>query len=365
MTICYAKVNKYILTLQNDVLIDIEDYTTNTNINELILFKKGNKYKFKITFTTREKAFYYKFFENYQLLFFENGYSGFYKDYDDKNRIICEFYHINGVKNGLEKKYDYNKLLRIEINYINDKPIEKKIFRLKSNKLIKYVKYLDDKFYTEIYYDNNNLNEKYTTIQYEDGKYDGYYLNYYDNGKLKKEEFYKEGKKDGIHKYYYENGILHLEMIYENNKLNGSYKEYNVYGRILLNATYKIGKLDGIKLEYYDTEFGTDKLLSESNYIDGCLNGEYKQYYKNGNMKVLCNYKYDKTSELSYSGKKYVNITKCEKNKHGEIIEFYENGNIHKRGNYIDNKLNGIYYIYSENGNIIKELKYKNNEFLS
>jgi antitoxin component YwqK of YwqJK toxin-antitoxin module len=344
----YAKVNKYILTLDHNILINIEDYTNNKNIDELLLFKKGNYYNMNPFFDTRDEAFYYKFFENYQMLFFENGYSGLHREYE-RGRIIKEFYHTNGIKNGLEKIYerDSDKTYH-ERMYIDNTLYEHKIF--KNKKLIKTTKYnVNGQQYTETFYENGNISEKYSGIF---GVLEGEYLKYYTNGKIEKCISYKNGKKNGIHKIYYPNGNIKLEERYLNDIRNGPYKTYTENNNLLISTIYLDGNINGIKTEYFEN---TNKICCECTYINGCLDGEYKQFYENGNMKLLCNYKYDKN---------YVSINKCEKNKHGEIIEFYENGNIHKRGTYVDNKLTGFYYIYDEKNNLVKQLRYNNNEFI-
>ncbi len=361
----YAKVNKYILTLNNEELVEIEDFTTNQMVNELLMFKKGQKYNLKNTFKSRDECFYYRFFEDYQMLFFENGYTGNHKEYDDFGRLTKEFYHINGSINGIEKIYIRDKHIRIENNYIDNKFIDKKIF--KNNLLIENSKIISDnpkKIYIEKYYENGNICSKYVLIN---DKIDGEFIKYYLTGQIEKQEYYINGKKDGIHKTYYPNGILNTEISYENNHFNGVYNTYNKYGKLLMELNYLKNKLHGKKIEYYDENnpnTDNNKIKIICNYIDGCLDGEYKEYYNNKNLKLLCNFKYDKSSELKYLGKNYVNITKCEKNKHGEIIEFYENGSVHKRGFYVNNKLNGDHTIYDINCDIIKVIKYKNNEYM-
>jgi antitoxin component YwqK of YwqJK toxin-antitoxin module len=365
--ICYAKINKYILTLNNGELIEIEDFTNNKFVDELLMFKKGKKYNNLKTFKSRDECFYYKFFEDNQMLFFENGYNGLYKEYDQNSRVVREFYHINGSINGIAKMYYHDSHIKTEINYIDNVAFDKKIFN-KTNKLVEYSKYIIDnkckKEYVEKYFESGVLSDKYIIIN---DKIDGEYIKYYENGKIFKHEFYINGKKNNMHKSFYQNGILNTEISYENNLFEGIHNTYNKYGKLLLKQNYVKNKLNGEKIEYFDDNNpNTDnkKIKIICNYIDGCLDGEYKEYYENQNLKLLCNFKYDKSCELKYMGKNYVNITKCEKNKHGEFVEFYENGLVHKRGYYVNNKLNGDYTFYDTNGDIIKVIKYKNNEYM-
>ena len=136
----YAKINKYIFTFENDILVDIEDFTNNNHLKEIINFKIGNKYKFDKYFTTYEQAFFDKFLENHEYLFFENGFTGLVKTFE-KNILRSEFFQINGRKEGIEKIYNDNNKVVCEYNYVNNQIIEKKIF--KNNALFENVKLTD------------------------------------------------------------------------------------------------------------------------------------------------------------------------------------------------------------------------------
>ena len=54
-----------------------------------------------------------------------------------------------------------------------------------------------------------------------DGKPDGYWKNYYENGKLKSEGNRKDFKLDSLWKFYTEKGLLYLIYTYKEGKKNG------------------------------------------------------------------------------------------------------------------------------------------------
>lgn len=348
----YTKLNRYIFTLDNDILIDIEDFSNNTHLTEITNFKVGGKYKFKKHFKNYEQAFFYHFLENHEYLFFENGYTGIYKDYDG-DKLIAEFFQINGSKEGIEKIYDSNLIL-YENNYINNKKIEQK--RFKNNKLISYMKIYEKYNIVETYYDNGEINESYKLVSINNMNFgDGEYIKYYPNKKINIKYNCDKGAKYGLYTEYWDNGNAKIECEYEKNKLNGFYKEYYVNGQIKILTNYKNNKYEGSYEEYVQ-----NKLNIKCFYKDGCLDGEYIKYYDGtDNINFICNYKYDKTDNITYLGKNHIHITFCEKNKHGEYIEFYQSGNIHKKGVYENNKLCGEYIFYKENGEIIKTINYK------
>ena len=232
----YAKINKYIFTFENDILVDIEDFTNNNHLKEIINFKIGNKYKFDKYFTTYEQAFFDKFLENHEYLFFENGFTGLVKTFE-KNILRSEFFQINGRKEGIEKIYNDNNKVVCEYNYVNNQIIEKKIF--KNNALFENVKLTDIYKFVEIYYPNGEINEKYKLIINSNQK-DGEYIKYYSNKKLANKCNYINGLKEGLYEEYYQNSNINIECMYKTSDQNdiGSFELYKALSpKSMLTAT--------------------------------------------------------------------------------------------------------------------------------
>ena len=78
------------------------------------------------------------------------------------------------------------------------------------------------------------------------------------------------------------------------------------------------------------------------NYVNGKINGEYKDYYSNGQLFDISNY---------IDGK-----MKC--------IKYHKNGNLYVICNYVDEKLSGEYKEYSDDGIITSHVIYENNEII-
>jgi hypothetical protein len=117
------KIVKKIYDFVNDVEVE--------EINYLDKIIKKNKYITEenlILYDTYKEAFDHNFMINKDWALFQNGYSDTYKSYvykSDENYIVNkyideEYYHINGKKEGLYKKYNKNDLIK-ELNYVNDK----------------------------------------------------------------------------------------------------------------------------------------------------------------------------------------------------------------------------------------------------
>ena len=205
-------------------------------------------------------------------------------------------------------------------------------------------------------YDPNILLE---TWYEKNGKKQGEYTLYYDNGNIWKQGSYDDGLRDGKWKYLHENGKLELEWEYKKELLVS--KELTLY--------YKNGK---VKAEYIISK-------NKGNKIDG----RFKYWYENGNPQAegYC-------SETSYRAvyfplgniipiyieKKWYedgNIKEeyfYKNNKRVRIINWFENGNkaLEVSGDELDsyNQAEDNKKIsekeWWENGRLKKEIKYEN-----
>jgi antitoxin component YwqK of YwqJK toxin-antitoxin module len=85
------------------------------------------------------------------------------------------------------------------------------------------------------WFDNGNIAEKYT---YKDGKFDGLNQVYYYNGQIQTENTYKDNKLDGIYKIWYDNGQLEEESTYKNGQQKGMYKLWDKNGKLISKHIY-------------------------------------------------------------------------------------------------------------------------------
>ncbi len=178
---------------------------------------------------------------------------------------------------------------------------------------------------------------------------------YYDNQKTKlKEEYFEvNGKKEGEYKEYYENGQLLRICNYINEKKEGPYREYHINGALRIFCNYVNNMIKGEYKEYYmdkkvdelrefigrqfigiDTivEYNNMKIKEEYFMINGVKNGKYKEYYNNGVLKKICNY---------VNGK-----------EEGEYKTYYDNGQLDSIGNMNNSMFVGIFKLYHSNGQL-------------
>ena len=78
---------------------------------------------------------------------------------------------------------------------------------------------------------------------------------------------FKNGKKDGFWLDYWENGQLQSKTNHKNGKLEGSWVSYHLNGQLRDKGQYKNGLKDGSWVSY----FGNGQLRSKGNYKKGIM----------------------------------------------------------------------------------------------
>jgi antitoxin component YwqK of YwqJK toxin-antitoxin module len=86
----------------------------------------------------------------------------------------------------------------------------------------------------------------------KNGKKDGDWVSYHDNGQLDEKGNYKNGKKDGDWVSYFDNGQLAAKGNYKNGKADGYRVNYWANGNLLAKGVYKNGEMDGDWVGYWD-----------------------------------------------------------------------------------------------------------------
>ena len=180
-------------------------------------------------------------------------------------------------------------------------PVEKKqLYRsgkLKSEFFI--VNYKKEGEYKE-YYETNDVRGSLKIIcNYVDGEIHGEYKRYFksegNNEQLEEIYYYVNGKRNGEYKSYNDDGTIDAIFNYVNDKIHGDYKYYGVNASnetiLLEHHQYSNGYLNGKSIKYNYPDDSTNQQISIiSNYINGVLDGEYKEFYENGSLKIVCNY---------------------------------------------------------------------------
>ena len=171
-------------------------------------------------------------------------------------------------------------------------------------------------------------------------------------GGLKEVHYYnKDGKVDGPYESYYENGQLWEKGNLNNEKLDGLIERFHKNGQLKLKVTYKNGKLDGLHEEFYEN----GQLRGKTIYKNDLIEGTSEDYFDNGQLHSKIRYKGDTEVDVE-TYYKNGQLEKKYKNKndehHGSYKSFYKNGNPKRKLNYYYGEEKGLQETYYKNGKI-------------
>lgn len=211
------------------------------------------------------------------------------------------------------------------------------------------------------YFPNNKLA---SSIHFYNGRPNGEYLIYFEDGTLQEIGTWVNNKQIGVFKRYYENGILHQEFLFnENGKRVGIQKYYYENGNIMYEGTWEEGKKNGVVKEYYEN----GDIKAERVYINGTFNSEASKFYPT--QKTLSN---TIKSETSTNSKKESPVANEEEkvnigyfNGTGNAKLYNSNKQLSMDGLFKDYKLiNGKQFQYDENGLLIRVDLYKDGHYI-
>lgn len=124
--------------------------------------------------------------------------------------------------------------------------------------------------------------------KYEDGKTCKIYWDE-DSTQIKAEGRIIDGKREGMWRYYYENGNIWGSLMFEEDEPTGKGTLYHdkKESTSKAQATFEDGKIEGTYLEFYTN----NEPKSNIKFSDGKPDGEAKFFYDSGNIKIEGEYK--------------------------------------------------------------------------
>ena len=130
----------------------------------------------------------------------------------------------------------------------------------------------------------------------------------------KSKAIYIEGKQQGEYKLWYNNGQLSDLCFYRDGKLHGDWKCWHQNGQISDHYIYRNDRPNGEWKSWYDNGQISEIFV----YINGKKEGEYKYWHQNGQISEHCFYHFGKL--------------------HGEVRHWYLHGQISENSMYLDGK---------------------------
>lgn len=126
------------------------------------------------------------------------------------------------------------------------------------------------------------LNGNTAVWSYNQKPFTGFAVRFYANDSLKEKTGFLNGKKEGVYHVWFENGVLKLESNYNQNTLEGSYKAWWENGVLASETNYIEGKKQGEE-RYW---FSTGKISKIRNLINDQEDGLQQAWLENGQLYV-------------------------------------------------------------------------------
>ena len=166
------------------------------------------------------------------------NFKSLYNDYENsstepKGKILAgkkegewKTYYSNGYIKTLEN-YKNDTLNGPKISYRPDKSLRAKSFYRKGVVVDSFI----------LYHSNGKINS--AEWRGENGKSQGVFKIYHENGLLSQVGKHRDGNLDDTSKTFFENGILKEMEFYQNNQRNGTWKYYTKDGKLSKVENYK------------------------------------------------------------------------------------------------------------------------------
>ena len=138
-----------------------------------------------------------------------------------KNHIIISLLILSVGCSTFQKEYDINNITErngVYVKKLSDEKVNGKVFQM-----------VDDM--------------KVPLGKMKNGKKDGLWTSWYDNGQKKDEFTWKDGKVDGTWKWYWSNGTKMKEGNWKDSKLDGLWTEWDENGQKKEEVIFKDGEM--------------------------------------------------------------------------------------------------------------------------
>jgi len=161
---------------------------------------------------------------------------------------------------------------------------------------------------------------------YKNGELEGMATHWHENGTKAGVMFYKAGKQEGTHTQWHENGTKAVEIFYKAGKLEGMATKWHENGNKAMEGSYKNGELEGMATTWHEN--GTK--AREGSYKNGESEGMATTWHQSGTKATVMFYKAGKLegtyTKWHLNGAKAVEGAYKNGQLEGPVTTWYENG---------------------------------------
>ena len=275
--------------------------------------------------------------------------------------------YVNGKREGTSYYYYPGGELKQEIPYVNNQKHGLSRMFNRDSIVISILEYNA----------NYLVNRELINRKDDEGMKQGTYREYFENGKLKKEEHYLDNELHGYFREFDDRGELLMVLRYERGKIKEEYDEdirelldmkstFDEQGRLIFTGGYREGIPVGIH-RFFDT---TGVVINSFLYnvtgqkigegiIDeqGIRSGKWEDIYPGGAIRARGSYENNRRSgtwSFYFENGGLEQKGPYERGRyHGSWIWYYPNGNIWREESYFNGRQDGVYTEYDHAGIIL------------
>lgn len=191
-------------------------------------------------------------------------------------------------------------------------------------------------------------------------------MEYNDNYLINRERINRvdiQGRKQGTYREYYENGQIKKEEHFLDNLLHGYYREFDGRGELVMAMRYERGgiveEIDEDLRELLDMKSTYDRqgrLVFTGGYKEGIAVGIHRFYDTLGIVENA--YLYNELGQKTGEG-----VIDEQGRKIGSWAEYYPEGELRLKGSYLDNRKSGSWTYYFINGGIEQKGRFERGRF--
>ena len=182
---------------------------------------------------------------------------------------------------GLSQEYNLDELVERDGMYFekySDKPLRGKVYTMFGNKKVIMGKLVNGKFNGKwiYWYENGQIKRE---GRYRNGLMNGEWTYYHENGQIREQGRFIDGDgntPDGVYPDWMADSLISILPPFDGR--SGQWTYWDGDGQKRSEGTYKDGKWDGLLTEWYET----GQKERETTYKDGEYDGLYTGWYDNG-----------------------------------------------------------------------------------
>lgn len=265
-------------------------------------------------------------------VFVNDTLNGYANEYNEKGDVTVSLLYQGGDLKQPLKSEEFTLDEKIEY-YSNGNPKRKGFY--KGDIPVGIHTYYDDKgniINAQIFNDNGIVVSE--GLLTEEGKKEGHWKNFFENGEVKSEGLFKNNRQVGEWKFFFNGGSPEQVGVFANGYFDGEWKWFYKNGKPLRIEEYVKGKREGKFMEFNEN----GDTVTIGSFIDGEMEGEWQV----------------RVGDNIEKGKYVVGL------KEGIWREYYINGVLKSEGNYVQGNPDGKFLIYYDNGKLKEEQFYVN-----